>query len=249
MATIINKISQIGNWAMGLYDKAMKSIFNIKTLHAYYENREQICKLIKKKYLRKHDVTAEELNEKGFAATIGAQAASKTADRCIYHHAFMAFCMTTLCTIPDNWLMWPAIVIDIVFIQYEQFAVAQEIETIYGSKKKKSFNYDMLAVSAVKMSGVMVKSKVQDTAKKGFDKAIRGAIKKGASVFKGPLKALLRQGLKWVGIITAKDHMDYDIDTLTGTIIDWSVIGICALIAGFVSFWLFVPMSKRLKED
>ena len=29
----------------------------------------------------------EELNEKGFAATIGAQAASKTADRCIYHHA------------------------------------------------------------------------------------------------------------------------------------------------------------------
>ena len=30
MATIINKISQIGNWAMGLYDKAMKSIFNIK---------------------------------------------------------------------------------------------------------------------------------------------------------------------------------------------------------------------------
>ena len=43
--------------------------------------------------------------------------------------------------------------------------------------------------------------------------------------------------------------MDYDIDTLTGTIIDWSVIGICALIAGFVSFWLFVPMSKRLKED
>ena len=88
-----------------------------------------------------------------------------------------------------------------------------------------------------------------DTAKKAFDKAIRGAIKKGASVFKGPLKALLRQGLKWVGIITAKDHMDYDIDTLTGTVIDWSVIGICALIAGFVSFWLFVPMSKRLKED
>ena len=158
MATIINKISQIGNWAIGLYDKAMKSIFNIKT--------QQICKLIKKKYLPKHDITAEELNEKGFAATIGAQAASKTADRCIYHHAFMAFCMTTLCTIPDNWLMWPAIVIDIVFFQYEQFAVAQEIETIYGSKEKKSFNYDMLAVSAVKMSGVMGRRKWRTRRKK-----------------------------------------------------------------------------------
>ena len=48
MAAIINKISGIVDWATGLYDKAMKKVFNINALHAYYESREHICRMIKR---------------------------------------------------------------------------------------------------------------------------------------------------------------------------------------------------------
>ncbi|MBO7337223.1 MAG: hypothetical protein J6U33_01090 [Paludibacteraceae bacterium] len=249
MKTLINKISKLVDWAMAMYDKGMKKVFDVKFLHTYYDSQEHICEMLRRKYLRKTNVTLDELLNNGFENTIGEKLTKKIANKRIRHHAFFAFCVTTICTLPPSWIMWPAMNIDIIFFQYEQFAVSQELEVIHSRTitDKRQFNYDSLAVSALKMSGVVMKAKIQDTAKKAFSSAIRSGIKKGSTIFRGPMKGLLRQGLKWGGIMLVKNGAIENYDVLVDMIIDISVVTICALIAGFVSYWLFVPMSKRLQ--
>ena len=103
------------------------------------------------------------------------------------------------------------------------------------------FDYNTLANVAVKMQGTMLKHKVIKQAKKSVGKIGKWLIKKGVRFLRGPVQALMRQILKWFGITLTKDVVETSLNLLMA-------LG-CATVAGLISYWLFVPMAKRLENE
>ena len=50
----------------------------------------------------------------------------------------------------------------------------------------------------------------------------------------------MRQGFKWCGVVVTREVVEGGIDLM--------VTLLCAVIAGFVSYWLFMPMLRGVKR-
>ena len=62
----------------------------------------------------------------------------------------------------------------------------------------------------------------------------------GSRVFRVALRSLVAQAAKWVGIRLSHNMIDVAIEMAT--------VLATSLVAGLVSYWLFVPMARRLER-
>lgn len=130
-------------------------------------------------------------------------------------------------------------VVDIVFFQRQVFLLAQELKILYG-RVDSDFDYMSLSVVSSKMEGLTNTEKLFGYAKRAVGKGVRMGLSYGSRVFRVALRSLVAQGAKWVGIRLSHNMIDVAIEMAT--------VLATSLVAGLVSYWLFVPMARRLER-
>ena len=244
MSTMFQKIKAIIDWCMALYNKAFENVLSIRAMHTCYDDPDKFIDLMNERYFHFSEAQLAEAKESCPLQVAGGAIVTKVARKRIHLHALHAACATMLCALPTNWIMWPLMIVDMVYFQVQIFAISQELYILYRPKAEYSemkFDYNTLANVAVKMQGTMLKHKVIKQAKKSVGKIGKWLIKKGVRFLRGPVQALMRQILKWFGITLTKDVVETSLNLLMA-------LG-CATVAGLISYWLFVPMAKRLENE
>lgn len=231
------------NWALGLYDEFMRRSLGLPFLRTYYDEPDAYVAEVSRRHLRLSPDDLRRAQEVGLLEVVGREPIDRIASRVIRWHALLAGLMTLLCTLPQNWVIWPLMLVDIVFFQKEIFTVTQKLEVLYarpGERASLGFDYATLAATAVKMGGTALKQKAIDMAKRGGGKGLRMAVEYGSKAGARSLRVLVAQAFKWCGVVVSRETVDLAIMAL--------VVFVSALIAGLVSFWLFVPMARRLQR-
>lgn len=234
-----NLVSRCVEKSLGIYDAAMRRLLSISWLRTYYRGTDELLDTALRSRLRLSPSQREAARATCVRTVVGAEEASRLARGLTRRHAFRAMVVTALCSLPQNWLMWPLFVVDIVFFQKEVFLMAQEQEMIYGVKNAHDFDYAVLASVAVKMEGTMLRHKLIGYAKRIVGKAARMAVEWGSAAFRGSLRTMLRQGVKWAGLMATREALDLTIDAV--------VVILTSVLAGLVSYSLMLPMGRRLR--
>lgn len=238
-------INAIIDWGMAKYDWVLENILGIRLMHTYYDDPEKFIRLISDKYLHLTDEQLTEACATSPVEVVGKDKIAKVATLRIRKHGRHVLAVTAACAWPQSWIMWPIMIVDIVYFQMQVFAITQELYILYKRKDEYSgdnqLNYASLANMAVKMAGTQIKHKVAKQAKKVVGQIGKGIVKRGFTIFRATLQASFRQILKWLGITVTKDMIE-----TTLTII---LSGLCALVGGLISYWLFVPMARRLEKE
>ena len=224
---------------LGIYDDAMRRLLSIGWLRTYYHGADELLDTALRSRLHLSPSQREAALATCVRTVVGAKEASRLARGLTRRHAFRAMVVTTVCSLPQNWVMWPLFVVDIVFFQKEVFLMAQEQEMIYGVKTARDFDYAALASVAVKMEGTMLHHKLLGYAKRIVGKAARMAVEWGSAAFRGSLRTMLRQGVKWAGVMATREALDLTIDAV--------VVTLTSVMAGLVSYSLMLPMGRRLR--
>ncbi len=241
---VIDWVKKVIDWGMSKYYWAMENALSIKGLRTYYTNPDTFTEGCAAEFLKLTPDEIETVKQSSIAETCGMERADKLAKHRIHHHGLLTMLVTFLCALPDVWLSYALIVVDIIFFQMQVFVVSQELYIIYCRKEKYSeigFDFKSLIVVAVKMEGTLIKNKVAKQAKKGVGKAAQWIVRRSSHLLRGPMQAFLRQALKWTGVTITKEMIEGGIALLLSAA--------CALIAGFISYWMFLPMARRLQRD
>ena len=224
---------------MALYDRVMELTLGIGVMHTYYEHAERFLARMNYRYWHLSVDQLKEVFRTSPVQVLGDEAVEKVMRRRLRLHAWRAGLVTFLCTLPTNWLMWPLMVVDIVYFQRELFLFVQEVKILYKSRaeygRRIRFDYQNLALFSAKLMEPFVMRQV----KNAVGMVGRAALKKGVRFARGPIRLFLRQIFKLVGVTATKELAEASIDLLVA-------FG-CAVIAGFVSYWLFRPLARRLK--
>lgn len=234
--SLVSRCVEKGMW---LYDAAMRRLLAISWLRTYYHGTDELLDTALRSRLRLSPSRREAALATCVRAVVGAKEASRLARGLTRRHALRAMVVTTVCSLPQNWVMWPLFVVDVVFFQKEVFLMAQEQEMIYGVKTARDFDYAALASVAVKMEGTMLRHKLLGYAKRIVGKAARMAVEWGSAAFRGSLRTMLRQGVKWAGVMATREALDFTIDAV--------VVILTSVLAGLVSYSLMLPMGRRLR--
>lgn len=232
-------ISNLKSRAVCIYDRLMSFALSPEWLRVYYPDGSSFVNKISDKYLHLSDDQKAKAANDGIASVAGMHAARDIATHLIHRHAIRAALVTFIATLPQNWLMWPLFAIDIIFFQKEIFLVTQELEILYGGNVS-SFDYSSLATLAVKMEGVTMKSKIIGYAKRGFGWSLRQAMRYCSRIFRSSIRAIFGSTAKWAGIAAERHTIDIAIN--------YVLFFLMAVVAGAISFWLFVPMARRLER-
>ncbi len=229
---------------MRWYHKGMKYVLARRWLKVYYKNRRSVVDELADHYFPELKLTEDErikASEEGFArlSRIPAERVADVATSVIRTRALCAGLVTLVATLPQNWVMWPMLLVDVIFFQKETYLVIQELETLYGGRVQE-FGYLRLANLAVRMDGVFAKQKLVGWLKRGFYQVVSRGIKALAAAYRTMLRASFGQAAKWAGIAVERSAIE--------TTIDYALYFIVALVAGGVSYWLFVPMGRRLER-
>ena len=104
----------------------------------------------------------------------------------------------------------------------------------YG--KKFRFNYVNVTILVAKLLEPFVMRQVKSVV--GI--AGRMLLKRGVRFFRGPIQVVCRQIFKWSGVVVTKEVVLAGLGILVNLL--------CAVIAGMVSYWLFLPMATHLKN-
>lgn len=239
MLKIEEKFRQLVNWGLRVYDHLMMLALHIRWMRTYYGETRSIGKQRIARQLRLTDEEFERGLKEGFQSVADKEVFARFVTRRIRLRAGLSALMTFLCTLPQNWVIWPLMVVDIVFFQRQVFLLAQELKILYGCVDS-DFDYMSLSVVSSKMEGLTNTEKLFGYAKRAVGKGVRMGLSYGSRVFRVALRSLVAQGAKWVGIRLSHNMIDVAIEMAT--------VLATSLVAGLVSYWLFVPMARRLER-
>ncbi|MCQ2229216.1 MAG: hypothetical protein MJZ13_05680 [Bacteroidales bacterium] len=243
--TVKEKINAIIDWGMGIYNWVFENILGLRFLHTYKEDPDQFIRHISDKYLHLSEEDLVRTYETSPLEVVGQERITSVATSRIRNHGMRVLAVTAMCAWPQSWIMWPLMVVDIIYFQLQVFAISQELYILYKRKGEYSgenqLNYASLANMAVKMAGTQIKHKVIKQAKKVVGQIGKGIVKRSFAIFRATIQATFRQVLKWCGITVTKDMIETTLTLLLS--------GLCALVGGLISYWLFVPMARRLQRE
>ncbi len=224
-----------------LYDRCMRFMLSFEWLQVYYHDRSTVIDKLSDKYYHLTDTQKADAITHGLANIddIDINKVRLIATKLIRRHATRAAIVTFIATLPQNWVMWPLFVVDIVFFQKEIFLVTQELEVLYGGCL--TSDYSALASTAVKMGGVALKSKVTGYIKRTLGFSLRKTIEYCARIFRTSIRAAIASAAKWAGIAAERHAIDLAINII--------VYILTAAIAGAISYWLFIPMARRFERQ
>ncbi len=228
---------------MATYTNFLEWLLGISFLKTYFKTPED-C--LKSTFDKKFKLTEQEINQvldNSVEYVVGAKKAKQVANRTIKKQAIKASIVTFLCSIPQNfYIMLPCLLIDIIYFQRQEFIVAQQLEIIYGQKNKnKKFIFSTVSKTVFNLMEGVVKDKLTRYLKSAFGKAIRTGIEHSFSIFKSTIRTFFKQILKWLGIGFTKSFLDVSLETI--------LYLSTALVAALISYWLFIPMAKKLQRQ
>lgn len=181
----MSKLGDLIDRVMDLYDGLMQKALGIGWLRAYYSDPMVFVRHVAQKYMSGTTLTAEQEEQvaaEGFVPLLGKEEVQRIAKKLTRKHAWHVGIMTFLCSLPQNWVMWPLFVVDIVYFQKEVFLLTQEMEILFGKTRTKR-DYTSLAAVAVKMGGTQMKQKAVGWVKRGAGKGMRMALEYGSKVY------------------------------------------------------------------
>lgn len=242
MKNFRESVEKLASKSMAIYDSAMAKVLGVGGMRSYYKDAELFLRPMNQHFWHLDESQYQKMLESSPLNILGKEDVIKVIKQRLQYRALRAAMVTFLCTLPTNWIMWPLMLVDIIFFQREVFLFSQEVLMLckpreeYERQGTAKFDYVNLAILVGKMLDPFVIRQVKNSA--GI--ISRFAIKQGTLLFRGPLLIALRQGLKWLGVSASKSFLEASINI--------SVIVCCALIAGFISYWLFKPMGMRMKK-
>lgn len=235
---------RIVDWGMHIYDVAMQKVLGLKIMHTYNKNPDDFIVKMNRRHFHLDQEGLQRMFDTSPFEVVGREAVDRVARRRIRYHAFLAGVCTLLTMLPLSWITWPLLIVDIIYFQMQVFVVSQELYILYKRKAdydNAHFNYETLAVVAVRMDGTLIKHQVSKNAKRGIGWAGRWAAGQGVKVFRVSIKNIIRQVFKWLGIGVTKNSIEMTMAYLLSFV--------CASIGGFISFWMFLPMGRRLRKE
>lgn len=226
--------SVVADWGERAYDALME--FGLAPLHAYYNPPKKFIRWVCATYWGLDSRTTKRVLRTSPLAVMGHSAVHEVLRRRMQIHAVRTMVVTTLCSFGDGWWIYPLLLVDVVYFQREVFAFAQEAFLLcrpFRKSSQKRFDYAMVVVVATRVMEPFVFRQV----KKGVGQAVSFALRKGVGTLRSPVRVFVRQSAKWTGVAVAKGVVDNGLD--------WFVMVICAVAAGLVSYWMFLPMARR----
>ncbi|MCQ2219492.1 MAG: hypothetical protein MJZ33_13590 [Paludibacteraceae bacterium] len=243
--SFIKKISDLIDWGLSLYDSIMKATLRLP--FARLERDEYLRSVLK--HLPQDEIESSITTSPSdvMEAEKLSDLAKKEANKNIWFATLTSF----VTALPTNWLMWPAIVIDLVLFQIQVFLISQKLLYLYGEKdlalsnleRKEKANRLMLIVSTIMIG----KQKLSRAAKTATGMLVKQLIERYGTrlLSKFIIFNTLRQIAKWMGISFTKAMLLDSINLLIPIT--------CAAISALVSYLLIAPMAKKLhkhlKED
>ena len=234
----VEKVKGVVGWGAGKYDQLMMWVLRLPWMRTYYGATRPLSKEAIGEMLHLTGGQVEEGLSHGFMSVAGEREfASLVAER-VRIRAWKAALVTFLCALPQNWLMVPLMVVDIVFFQRQVFLLAQELKILYGQTDSK-FNYTNLLSAYVVMKGVTFAEQLSGYLKQAVGMGLRKGLRYVLRAYRAAVRILVAQGAKWAGLNMSRGMIE--------TAIELSVVVITSLVAGLVSYCLFVPMARRLE--
>ena len=171
----------------------------------------------------------------------------KIAQKEIIKQGLYTALISALAAIPSNTLLTLlCAVLDIVQAQLVLYLISQKLLYLYGGKDltegKKKLGENMKKLSWVVKVLMIGKTAMIHLSKKLSKKVAKTMITKvllraGSRVW---IVSILRQVAKWFGLVLTKDFMV--------SAINFIVVGLCAIASAFISFWIFYPPTRRLRN-
>lgn len=153
-------------------------------------------------------------------------------------------------TVPDNvWVIIAACAIDLYIFQCMVFRAMQQILMLYGQPLDLNADSDqgVETILSVDRSGVMVgKYPLLQKLKSGLGFVAKQVVQKqGPKVVsrmsRSAFMVIRRQCIKWFSVIVAKEQVSFVFDMLIPLT--------CAVISGFVSVIILIPMLNKLQKN
>lgn len=160
---------------------------------------------------------------------------------------FVSFFSTT---VPDNlWVIVAACAVDLYIFQCMVFRAMQKIMMLYGQKLDLNEDSEegVETILSVDRSGVMVgKYPLLQKMKSGLGFVAKQVVQKQgpkvvSKMSKSAFMVIRRQCIKWFSVIIAKEQVSFVFDLLIPLT--------CAVISGFVSVIILIPMLNKLRKN
>lgn len=168
-----------------------------------------------------------------------------------WHYGTRVFIVSFLMTtVPDNlWIVILSCIIDLYLFQCFVFRAMQKIMILYGKEVDLDSNTEagVKAILSIDRSGVMIgKHPLLQKLKSALGFAAKQTVKKAgpkvvAQLSKSWFMVIRRQLIKWFSVIVARENVHSAFELL--------IPFTCAVISGFVSVIIFVPMCNKLRKS
>lgn len=242
----IDYFTQKYEWLMSLI---------LKAHHVKVSREKYIRELVKRFYKDRSEAEQEELSQRAIEGSplliLDEKQINKAYSSLRWRYGSIVFCVSFLTTtVPDNvWVIIIACAIDLYIFQCMVFRAMQKIMMLYGQNM--DLNQDseegVETILSVDRSGVMIgKYPLLQKMKSGLGFAAKQLVQKQgpkvvSKMSKSAFMVIRRQCIKWFSVIIAKEQVSFVFDLLIPLT--------CAVISGFVSVIILIPMLNKLRKN
>lgn len=236
----VKRLSGLIDWGVSVWDSIMKATLLLPFAKI---GRSSYLHSLLKNHLAPDDI--QRALATAPTKVMGVKNISKLAQKEARKNVWYATLFSFITAIPTNWLMWPAIVIDLLQFQINVFLISQKLLFLYGKNDienetqiNEKANRLMLIVSTIMIG----KQKLSRVAKSAAGMVGKQIVERYGTrlLSKFIVFNTLRQIAKWMGISLTKTMLVDGINMLIPII--------CAAISALVSYALISPMAKKLQS-
>lgn len=247
------RLNQIIDYFTQKYEWLMSLI--LKSHHVQVSREKYIHQLVRRFYRDRSPEEQEQLAQQAIEGSplliLDEQQRQKAFSQIRWRYGTIVFWVSFFSTtVPDNlWFICLACAIDLYLFQCMVFRSMQKIMMLYGQPLDLNTNSDegIDTILTVDRSGVMIgKYPLLQKLKSGLGFAAKQVVQKQgpkvvSKMSKSAFMVIRRQCIKWFSVIVAKEQVSFVFDLLIPLT--------CAVISGFVSVIILIPMLNKLQKN
>lgn len=247
------RLNQIIDYFTQKYEWLMSLI--LKSHHVQVSREKYIHQLVRRFYRDRSLEEQEQLAQRAIEGSplliLDEQQRQKAFSQIRWRYGTIVFWVSFFSTtVPDNlWVICLACAIDLYLFQCMVFRSMQKIMMLYGQPLDLNTNSDegIDTILTVDRSGVMIgKYPLLQKLKSGLGFAAKQVVQKQgpkvvSKMSKSAFMVIRRQCIKWFSVIVAKEQVSFVFDLLIPLT--------CAVISGFVSVIILIPMLNKLQKN
>lgn len=218
-------------WFLRVYDFLMRSALYMTC--AYYKQSSPFLQRMDRRY-RCNGVLMDVENTTEERKNLIEYIAKKR----ILYHAIFAGIVTFACSLPQGWIMWPLMALDVIVYQRQFFRLSQELAMLYRPRSESylpKFDYVHIASLVLKVEGNFLAKQSKSVV--GW--IVQYIVKKIPLLACGPLLYLCGHLAKWFGVSVSRDAVSQGMEGMV-------LVG-CGLVAALITVWIFIPAAIRCK--